>query len=183
MIMFVERRWGGYAVSDYNFHTSKEREYFINECGKCYSVSKKTGKVRSIKHYINTNGYPAVYITGKNHYIHRLIAEGYINNPNNLPVINHINGDKKDYNLNNLTWVTQRDNVIHAWQTGINKSTDKHKESMRKTGKERRKITMNEARELKKLYIEKGFNQKELCKIYSLSQSTISKIVNDKRYI
>lgn len=54
--------------------------------------------------------------------LHRLIAMTFIPNPLNLPEVNHIDGDKTNYNINNLEWVTTRDNNIHARKTGLRKS-------------------------------------------------------------
>lgn len=47
---------------------------------------------------------------GKNYYVHRLVAEAYIPNPNNLPQINHKDEDKSHNYLNNLEWITHKDN-------------------------------------------------------------------------
>src|SRR5699024_7870718 len=101
-------------MKEVKFHTSKERTYYINEQGRCYSVSKKTGNVRILSYHINTtNNYPMVSVTGKHYYLHRLMAESFIPNPDNLPVINHLNGDKQDYSIPNLVWTTQQDNAQH----------------------------------------------------------------------
>lgn len=45
--------------------------------------------------------------------IHRLVAETFIPNPDNKPCIDHINGDKSDNNVNNLTWVTYHENSLN----------------------------------------------------------------------
>lgn len=60
----------------------------------------------------------------ENLYIHVTLAKLFIPNPdpvNNIEV-NHINGDKMDYSLDNLEWVTSQNNIIHARKTGLNKS-------------------------------------------------------------
>jgi len=91
-----------------------EGYYAINPDGEVYSTY--TGLV--LKHG-EASGYPKVtlYRPGKRpktHLIHRLIAEHFIPNPSDLPEVNHIDGDKWNFKLKNLEWVSSSDNRLHA---------------------------------------------------------------------
>lgn len=73
-----------------------------------------------------TSGYYEVNLRNldANRYcrIHRLVAEAFIPNLENKPAINHIDGNKLNNNVDNLEWVTAKENVTHAAQTGLRKN-------------------------------------------------------------
>ena len=85
--------------------------YGITSCGKVWSYKYK----KFLKPYTGgNNGYFKVRLFKDNgekqYYVHRLVAEAYLPNPENLPQVDHIDNDKTHNYLNNLQWITNRDN-------------------------------------------------------------------------
>lgn len=74
---------------------------------------------------LHSQGYHRVQLSklgvSVDRYIHRLVAEAFIPNPDKLPYVNHINGVKSDNRVGNLEWVTPARNAQHSYETGLNK--------------------------------------------------------------
>lgn len=99
--------------------------YFITEDGKVWSAPKK-GKHKGKWLVINpATNYPAVVLMKdkkrKLYTIHRLVAETYIPNPYNKSQVNHIDGNRWNNTVQNLEWVDNSENQIHAIKTGLKK--------------------------------------------------------------
>ena len=67
-------------------------------------------------------GYRHTILNGKNRNIHRVIAETFIPNPNNLPCVNHKDGNKQNNRVDNLEWCTHSENTLHSFRTGLQKT-------------------------------------------------------------
>jgi hypothetical protein len=103
-----------------------------------YQVSNK-GRVRSLERYVkrygknfiikerilsqtdNGHGYMLVCLVPlngkahrKNNYVHRLVAQSFIPNPNSYPEVNHIDEDKQNNNVNNLEWCSRKYNLEYG---------------------------------------------------------------------
>ena len=76
----------------------------------------------------NRQGYKATYLSKngikQRFSIHRLVAYHFVENLNNYPIVNHLNGIKDDNKAENLQWCTSSQNNKHARNTGLNKTTD-----------------------------------------------------------
>lgn len=94
--------------------------YHISSQGRVYS--EKRGIY--LKPFLDGWQYPCVSLckNGKDHTkkIHRLVAESFIPNPLSKREVNHIDGVKTNNHIGNLEWVTNKENIAHAFNTGLN---------------------------------------------------------------
>ena len=108
---------GLYEISDKGEVRSFDR---ILPCGHNSSHIRK-GKI--LTPCGNGKGYLQIYLIkdgkAKKYYIHRLVAEAFIDNPNNYPIINHKDENRSNNEVSNLEWCTHLDNVRHAIRTGL----------------------------------------------------------------
>lgn len=97
---------------------------------------KETGL--KVPTWISGWGYVSVKLgSGKKRYtryVHKLIAETFIPNPENKPQVNHNDGNKTNNRVDNLYWVTYSENNEHAYRTGLKPISDNVRENARKIG-------------------------------------------------
>lgn len=91
-----------------------EDKYTISSDGKVYSI--RTGKF--LKPRLSMDGYERVCLCDgsvkREYRVHRLVAEAFIDNPDNLPQINHKDFDKLNNYISNLEWCTNYDNAHYS---------------------------------------------------------------------
>ena len=90
-------------------------DYTITNKGEV--INNHTGKM--LKPQANNKGYLRVGIGNKLKFVHRLVAEKYIPNPNNCSQVNHKDGNKFNNNVSNLEWVSNQQNRDHAIKNGL----------------------------------------------------------------
>lgn len=100
--------------------------YQINNYGIIKSLPKQDGfyylKEKILKP-VNNYGYLRIILTKnkfkKNHFIHKLVAETFIPNPNKYPIVNHIDGNKQNNCVDNLEWCNHKKNTEHAVRNNL----------------------------------------------------------------
>lgn len=131
--------------------------------------------MRNYKLCGTTQRYLAVNLSSKNivktFLIHRIIALTFLENPYNKPQINHKNGIKIDNRVENLEWVTARENKIHAIKIGlVNPQMT------------RGKLRKPEIDQIIKLIKEGKKTQTEIGKIFNVTHSMVSYIKHKKQW-
>lgn len=93
--------------------------YEVSEDGRVFSLI--TGKEK--KTFMSSNGYKRVTLwhngKQKKYSVHRLVAMAFLDNPNDYPQVNHIDGNKLNNRLENLEWCSQEMNIRHAYAHGM----------------------------------------------------------------
>lgn len=161
--------------------------YQVSNLGNVRSLSRLDARGHSIKgKMLSTNvpikaGYPCVNLKNGKHKrlavpIHRLVAENFIPNNDDLPQVNHIDGNKMNNSVDNLEWVSCSDNIRHAV---MNNLMPNHYYAYNGETNPRCKLTDNQISEIRNLYSQ-GIKSPMLSKMFGVSKSHICAIVKHK---
>lgn len=124
-----------YTIKNYKMEDEIWKKIILDEKETKYQVSNK-GKVKNAKfnklmsQFTNANGHVfcCLYENKKqyNPYVHRLMAEAFLENPDpeNFNIVNHKDGNKSNNVIENLEWGNQSYNVKHAYETVGNKGSN-----------------------------------------------------------
>ena len=130
----------------------------MNRFGKLLKPSKGTRRYFGVVLYKDK--------AAKSYLVHRLVAEAFIPNKGNLPQVNHKNGDCESNFVENLEWVSAKDNTLHRCRVlkrGVGSSTKASK------------VSEQEVFEIRSL-LEQGLQQKRIAEIYCVSCDIIHNI-------
>ena len=156
-------------------------EYIVSDDGKIFST-KNIGRGKyhkEISQRENKDGYMMVTVglnsnrTGVR--VHRIIAEAFIDNPLNLPEVDHIDRDRKNNSVDNLRWISSFENKSQI-PFEVRSKPRKHE----KNG--RAKLTMEDAEKIRELY-KGGKSISKIARDYNVGGSTISCVVHNKTWI
>lgn len=153
----------------------RDTEYFVSENGDVFRNEKQ------LKPSKDTAGYLGVQISKngivKRFMIHRMVGECYLDNKNNLPEINHEDGNKLNNNYKNLKWSTSSNNKKHAYENNLMIAPKGEKSKVSK-------LKNDDVVYIKKNYKfrDKKYNISTLSKMFNVSSSTIKDIINNKTW-
>lgn len=126
----------------------------------------------------NSQGYHSVHLykVGKmgRAYVHRLVASVFLPNPQELPQVNHHDGDKSNNAVTNLEWCTGTSNCTHALRTNLYESAKGQQIASAK-------LTEAEVREVRELAA-RGEMHKDIASVFGIGRKAITKIVNHQRW-
>lgn len=130
-------------------------------------VQTYTGRV--LNQTPDNRGYPRVWFTynkkNQTQKVHRLIAKTFIPNEENKSQVNHKDGNKLNNSVENLEWVTNEENHLHAKLNGLTNQP---------------KIKWEDNYKIQNLYKSGNYTQKQISEMYGCTPSNISVIVNKK---
>jgi hypothetical protein len=148
-----------------------------------YQISS-FGRVRNIQkgNFLNPSpnykGYLRVNLWKNGGYktkvVHRLVCKAFLDNPDNKPQVNHIDGDKTNNKLQNLEWVTNDENKKHAVKLGLTAR-------MPGTKNGRCKITEDTAKGIIR-DLKSGMRNIDIVNKYKVTKDTVSNIKRKKAW-
>jgi hypothetical protein len=160
-------------------YTIMEIWKLVNNTSGKYQISNygnvKGVKGNLLKPHINNEKYNRVsfYFNKTRPFIHRLVAEHFIPNPENKPFVNHKDFNRMNNHVDNLEWVTAKENVQHSYaEQTVNTCKGIDKPSA--------KLTETDVINIRNEYNEgvRGCGMKSLAKKYGVCHRTMYKILN-----
>jgi len=142
--------------------------YQVNEEGVVQNT--KTGRV--LKTDLTNVGYKRVTLWSIEQKpvriaVHRLVAMHFVDNPDEYPMVNHIDGNKLNNHYTNLQWCNCRQNTIHAFKHGLRKDTKKY-------------ITLEQAQNMRDLW-KKGIPRKEIVLLFGIPKHVVDEVLYNRR--
>ena len=153
--------------------------YMVSNMGRLKSNIWNGGRL--INPCLHTGGYLIVglYKNGRRkiYYVHVLVAQAFIANSESKSQVNHIDADKTNNRVENLEWVTQKENIRHSWQLGLRRC-------IKGTANKNSKLQSEKVRYIRAHYIprHREFGASALARKFSVDPETILNVIKYKTY-
>lgn len=118
------------------FQKTKQVKYYITENGEVFSKNSHNIFKQKKLTLNKKRGYFYVRTVLGNYAVHRLVALSFLKKDRYRTVVNHIDGNKQNNNLNNLEWVTYKENAQHAIKSGLTTQLKKNGGNLKYTNKQ-----------------------------------------------
>jgi hypothetical protein len=149
-----------------------DQHYEVSACGRV-----RRGGGEEIGQWLNHGGYRLVRLSAprRKAFVHRLVAEAFLENPNAYPFVNHLNHDREDNRVENIEWCTNVQNLAHMRAAG--------RQSKHWTGKRgpTSKFTDDDVIQMREL-VKSGWDMRHFAFVHSVDISSIRKLVKGKTY-
>jgi len=159
--------------------------YLISDKGTLDTLNfKNSGRRSTMKPSKNNKGYlgTIIIINSKltNVRIHRLVAKAFIPNPSNKPQVNHKDFNTSNNNVDNLEWVTEKENAIHSLNAGRLKGFKKgciQKNPNKGSKVWNAKLNESQVKEIRNKFKPYVYTRKMLAKEYCVAEGTIKDVI------
>lgn len=149
----------------------RDTKYLVSNAGRVFS--EKSGRMLSNKP--TPTGYVRKHFRGLGtFFVHRLVAECFLDPDPDRPWVNHIDGVKDNNHVWNLEWCTPKENSIHAAETGLSPSGEKHSNSA---------LTEHQVAEARALHASGEYTHTDLATLYGVNRSTVARAVKGSTYL
>jgi hypothetical protein len=167
---------GLYEVADTGRIRSVERRV---ECVYGGRTVTRLYKAKILKPLLHRKGYLKVRLyrtkdDWQSFFVHRIVATAFIENPSNLAQVNHKDGNKSNNAVENLEWMTNADNMRHAFSTGV-------RANQSGSGASNARLTEDQVRLVVRLRGE-GHAAAEIAKLVDCTQRNVRKICSGQSW-
>lgn len=137
----------------------------------------RNSKTKHVLHeFKSKDGYMRTQLGGKTRLVHRVIAQTFIENPHQLPEVNHIDGCKTNNAVSNLEYCSRSDNLRHAYINDLRNA--------KRTNNSRCKLSEDDVAYIKNNYSrgDKIYGAKALSKRFGVAYQTICAVVSGQNW-
>jgi len=158
------------------FEKTEYTKYFIDERGDVYSASTYNGRggeaVRRKLCLNKRRGYVYIRTSSRNYIVHRLVASAFLPNPDSKPEVNHKDGDKTNNHIDNLEWVTAKENTWHSIEGGFTRKMKKNEGNIKYTNEQCASVIW---------MVKSGMKYAEAGATYGMPYSTVAHLIRGSR--